>query len=253
MYYIPNKLFYMAVPKTGSTAITNHLNKVFDYKGVKCVKTKSEECSHHPTIWDIDRRMAEENFFCTVVRNPYSRFVSHYFYSLHIVECWEKYKCTPSGKKIIDEWNGSMEELAQFKKDKPGRIDLQKNIFLKGPNKYYEGLKSSLSGVNSFKDYVHKFYEEDFYQNGTCKLVHQVVFTHFCWNYDGPKMDFIGKMEDLQGSCDYICKELNIDSKKLPYLNKSKHKHWSEYYDHDTRKIIGLIYDMDFKYFGYEK
>ena len=240
----------MAVPKTGSTAITNHLNEVFNYSGMKCVKTKSEDCSWHPTIWDIDEQMAEKSFFCTVVRNPYSRFVSHYFYCLHVIECWEKYKSTPSGKKIIDAWKGSIEELIQFKKDKPDRIDLQKNIFLEGPNEYYENLKNNFSGVNSLKDYIHKFYEKDLYQN---TFVPQVVFTHFCWNYNGPKMDFIGKMEDLQGSCDFICNKLKIDSKKLPYLNKGKHKHWSEYYDYDTKKIISLVYDMDFKYFGYEK
>ena len=86
MYYIPNKLLYMAVPKTGSTAITNHLNQVFDCKGVKCVKTKQVESTAHPTIWEIDERWAEKSFFCTVVRNPYSRFVSHYFYSLHLMQ-----------------------------------------------------------------------------------------------------------------------------------------------------------------------
>ena len=114
-----------------------------------------------------------------------------------------------------------------------------------------EALKRVLAWqIKNFLDYVHKFHEMDLIESF---FLRQVCFTHFAWNYSGSKMDFIGKTEDLQGSCDYICKELNIESKKLPYLNKSKHKHWSEYYDYDAKKLIGSIYDMDFKYFGYEK
>jgi len=255
MYYIPNKLFYMAVPKTGSTAITNHLNKVFDYKGVKCVKTKSEECSPHPNIWDIDRRMAEESFFCTIVRNPYSRFVSHYFYSLHVVECWEKYRSTPYGKSLIDKFEQTSAaeknpELELYKKSKPSRIDIQSNLYMDKPTDEYFLIKEHFSGVKNFLDYVHKFHEMDLIESF---FLRQVCFTHFAWNYSGSKMDFIGKCEELQQCCDFICNEINVKSKKLPKLNEGKHGHWSEYYTKDTKKLVGLMYDMDFKYFGYEK
>ena len=256
MYYIPNKLFYMAIPKTGSTAITNHLNEVFDYKGLKCVKTEAEECCWHPNIWNIDEKMAEKGFFFTVVRNPYSRFVSHYFYCLSVIECWEKYQSTPYGKSLIDKFEKTSFaveknlELELYKKSKPLRKDIQSNLYMDKPTDEYILIKEHFLGVKNFLDYVHKFHEMDLIESF---FLRQVCFTHFAWNYSGSKMDFIGKTEDLQGSCDYICKELNIESKKLPYLNKSKHKHWSEYYDYDAKKLIGSIYDMDFKYFGYEK
>lgn len=256
MYYIPNKLLYIAIPKTGSTAITNHLNEIFDYKGVKCIETESEDCSWHPTIWDIGDEMANDNFFFTVVRNPYSRFVSHYFYSLYVIDCWDTYNSTPYGKSLIDRFKNKslavekIPELESFKESKPFRKDIHSNLYLDQPTNEYFLMKEHISGTNSLEDYAHKLYEEDIIQKA---FAPQVIFTHFSWNYNGPKMDFIGKMEDLQGSCDYICKELDIDSKKLPYLNKGKHKHWSEYYNHDTKKLIGQMYDIDFKYFGYKK
>jgi hypothetical protein len=256
MYHIPNKLLYMAIPKTGSTSITRHIDLSFNFSGNDCIKTKHESCSFHPTIWDLDSNLlSEDTFFCTVVRNPYSRFVSHYFYCLHVIECWEKYESTPYGKEIIDRWKNSslgskIKELEEFKKNNPQRIGIQKNLYTDKPTDEYILIKEHFSGVKNFLDYVHKFHEMDWIESF---FLRQVCFTHFAWNYRGPKMDFIGKTKDLQDCCDFICKSLNIESKKLPHLNKSKHKHWSEYYDYDAKKLIGLIYDVDFKYFGYEK
>ncbi len=254
---MPNNILYMAIPKTGSTTITRHIHSAFNYKGKDCIKTDHEECCFHPTIWDVDlNNLNKDVFFCTVVRNPYSRFVSHYFYCLHVIECWEEHGSTPYGKEIILKWKNNtlaskkIAELDKFKKAHLDRKGIQENLYLDMPTDEYVLMKEHLSGVKSFSDYVHKFYEIDLVESF---FLRQVAFTSFAWNYDGPKMDFIGKTNDLQGCCDYICGKINLKSKKLPILNKSNHKHWSEYYDYDTKKIIGSLYDIDFKYFGYEK
>ena len=47
---------------------------------------------------------------------------------------------------------------------------------------------------------------------------------------------------------DFFNKEIN-----LPVLNKSKHKHYTEYYDKQSSRIIHDRYKEDFKKFNYKK
>ena len=64
------------------------------------------------------------------------------------------------------------------------------------------------------------------------------------------ELDFIGKFENLKQDIQYISEKL---SKKivLPRAEKSKHKHYSEYYQEDTIKQVGCLYEKDIKKFSY--
>jgi len=63
--------------------------------------------------------------------------------------------------------------------------------------------------------------------------------------------DYIGRFENLQEDLDNICNQINIPKQQLPHTNKTNNKHYREYYNDRTIKMVQEIYKDDLQKFNY--
>ena len=63
--------------------------------------------------------------------------------------------------------------------------------------------------------------------------------------------DFVGRVEDMQGSYDAICARLGIASRPLERVNESRHGDYRSYYDRALIDGVAARYAQDLDLFGY--
>ena len=65
-------------------------------------------------------------------------------------------------------------------------------------------------------------------------------------------IDFIGSCESFYDDFSLVKKRLNLPVVGISSANRTKHKHYTEYYDDETKQIVAEKYAKEIKYFGYK-
>jgi hypothetical protein len=92
---------------------------------------------------------------------------------------------------------------------------------------------------------ISKYCEDD---NIRIHSLPQSIYTHL----NGYQfVDMICRFECLQADMNLVLDRIGLSRRILPYINKSRHSHYSEYYTDDEIELIEKLYADDIKYFGY--
>lgn len=116
---------------------------------------------------------------------------------------------------------------------------------------FYRKLDKKIKDPDTFKEFVRSFCEDPtpYYSSGS------LIRPQCYWLLDDKNKvyaDFIGKYESIIEDFDKLCDVLKIEKGKLPLRNTSHHNDYTEYYDEETKKLVGEFYKQDIEIFGYE-
>ena len=93
----------------------------------------------------------------------------------------------------------------------------------------------------------HKFTFESFFDS--------IEFENHCKPQSyflNKNIDFIGRFETLQEDFNLVCGKLGLEPKQLPHENKTVHKHYTEWYTDENKKLVQDKYSEDIETFNYK-
>jgi len=208
-----HKFIYTKIRKTGSETIQSVL--------LNLCKESTEHSGHYHLLDDINDK-TKDYFKFTFVRNPWDRLVSSYFFT--------RSRGDDDGINR-DAYRGSdfnefvRAEGPPYTKDEYRKFFLPTDWCSHSPN-----LQRILNELHPFENQI------DWISDRNGKVL----------------TDFIGKLENLQEDFNIVCDKIGIPKQELPHENKGKHKHYTEYYDDETKQIVAEKYAKDIECFGYK-
>jgi len=201
---------FIHIPKTGGKSILKVLFGV-------------DAGGHHPILdYEIfDNHRFNTYFKFAFVRNPWDRLLSSYTY---------------------------LKELSQ----NPDRF-LSAYIYLqKSGKEHYDKIWSDmyLADYKDFESFVSALRNRKIASQILQGLHFRPQYQFICDYRLNIKVDFVGKLENINDDFQYIADRLGINT-KLTHLNKSGHQDYRQVYNETMKQIAYDLYKKDIKTFGY--
>lgn len=87
-----------------------------------------------------------------------------------------------------------------------------------------------------------------------CSKYHETISMHSLPQHhylNFVNLSFIGKYESLEEDWKYVASKIGVPD-KLPHSNRSKHDHYTKYYDQETIEMVRKEYQKDIEILGYK-
>lgn len=208
-----NKYCFVAVPKTGTTAITAQLLKdPSAVRGKVTVDGSEIVVGEHDTAERLRDAMGETHwsqlYTFAFVRNPWDRVVSAYFY----------YRTGRASETVT---KGKNRHIFKSKRKKMG-------LFLRV-------MSAKLLPFNLWVWLYRTQQHADFVTDTAGRIIVSDVY----------------KFEALEEGFNQACEKIGLEGMKLKKENASKHKGYQSYYNQLSRRIVASRFAQDIKLFGY--
>jgi len=225
------KCIFVHIPKTGGTSIERVIWKKISAQllfgspnryhtgGLQHLKARFIKT-------EVGEDVFNSFFKFAFVRNPWSKALSQYFYTIQTRDDLRRILRLPK--------NASFEDYVK---------SLEKVSFEQNRLVSIEKVMMKIPKLNQpYLTRLHIQWDKQF---------------DFLFDENGNKMvDFIGKFENLQNDFNHISEQLNLNVRTLPHVThgvvKSKQQHFTQYYNGTTKAIIANLYKKDIEAFGYE-
>ena len=159
-------------------------------------------------------KLDRKDFFVfSFVRNPWDRLVSTFFY---IRKGGRAPVDRQRRERYLRKYGGSFEKFV---------LDIANWIDIKEDDSIYR---------DCYIPHFRPQYEYIYDNSGNCLV------------------DFIGKVESLEGDFRRLCHLLPADATRLYRKNRSRHRKYWKYFNTRTRTIVAEYYAQDIEYFGYD-
>ena len=184
----------------------------------------------------------------------------HKFIFIHI----PKSGGTSIGKSLLNDdslydnksHNPYSKELVMPIYDDYFKFSIVRNPWARLVSLFYEKTPRFTGGI-SFSDYIKEICinntNSSILQRDKNAILHSSPYLDYWFNGTIDKIDFVGKFEDIQNCWKTISKRLQYSTSLLPKRRIGVYsKHYTEYYDAETRQIVAEKYAKDIEYFGYK-
>ncbi len=238
-----SKYIFIHIPKTAGTTVRNYLMKIG--------AADSERILGFPNM-NFMQNFAQvinlyPNYFTfSFVRNPFDRFVSYYVDGLR--------------RNKLKMRNGKINMLPYVTMRECIELTLELREGAKGyiPSSYTIDLEKNF-GV--YKTPFSKLYFEEKHSKEQTKfLLDYNPKTYFdVKRFNSAPCDFIARFENFDVDFANLLDILNLP--QIPYksynisedrLSENKKRHYSHYYDNETKKLVEGMYALDLEHLGYE-
>lgn len=176
------------------------------------IERKGPHCKYRD-LFSQEGGLSRENYFVfSFVRNPWERLVSSFYYFMR----------------------GGRAEIDRFRRD----------TYL---NKYQGDFRAFVRDIDSW--FLLKE-PDSIYADG--HIPHFRPQSEFLVNEKMTiEIDFLGRLENVRDDFSHLCRALGQTPFTLPVKNKSRHKHYSAYYDSYCQDIVTEYYKTDIEVFDY--